>query len=127
VILGTRPDDYTTEQWLLRDGDKRDVAAATMGARCDELGCTTTAISGRTVALSLKIGALGEDCRRADIVISAIPVRRDCDQPELVIDRFDVFRNGATALSFDQGGIRVETVNGARGTRPWSNRAPAAE
>ena len=127
VILGTRPDDYTTEQWLLRDGDKRAVAEATMGARCDELGCTATTLGGRTVALSLKVGALGEDCRRADIVISAIPVRRDCEQPELVVDRFDVFRNGATALSFEEGGIRVETVNGARGTRPWSNRTPAVE
>ena len=28
VILAARPDEYTTEQWLLRDGDLRDVAAA---------------------------------------------------------------------------------------------------
>jgi len=83
-----------------------------------------TRSDGRTVALSLKIGALNEDCARADVLIAALPVRRGCDKPELVVDRFDVFRDGATALSFDEDGIRVETVNDARGTRPWSKRVP---
>jgi len=59
-----------------------------------------------------------------DVLIAALPVRRGCDKPEFVVDRFDVFRDGATALSFDEGGIRVETVNGARGTRPWSKPLP---
>ena len=125
VILGARSDEYTVEQWLLRDGDKRDIATAKLGASCDELGCTARTIGGRTVALSLKIGALAEDCARADVLIAAIPVRRGCDQPELVVDRFDVFRNGATALSFEDDGIHVETVNGTRGTRPWSTRRDA--
>ena len=125
VILGARPDEYTSEQWLLRDGDLRDAAAARAAARCDELGCTAKAVGGRTVALSLKIGALAEDCARADILIAALPVRRDCDKPELVIDRFDVFRDGATTLSFAEDGIRVDTVNGTRGARPWSKAIPA--
>jgi competence protein ComEC len=51
VILAARPDEYTTEQWLLRDGDLRDVAAAQTGASCDELGCTAKTLGGRTVAL----------------------------------------------------------------------------
>ena len=127
VILGARSDEYTVEQWLLRDGDRRDIAAAKTGASCDELGCTGKTIGGRTVALSLKIGALAEDCGRADVLIAAIPVRRGCDQPELVVDRFDVFRDGATALSFDEDGIRVETVNGTRGSRPWSTRTQTVQ
>jgi competence protein ComEC len=125
VILAARPDEYTTEQWLLRDGDLREIAAAQSGARCDELGCTTTTVGGRTVALSLKIGALSEDCARAHVLIAAMPIRRGCDKPEIVIDRFDVFRDGATALSFEKNGIRVETVNDARGNRPWSKRPDA--
>jgi competence protein ComEC len=122
VILGARADEYTTAQWLLRDGDRRNAAAASAGASCDELGCVAKAAGGRTIALSLKIGALREDCARADILISAIPVRSECGGPQLVVDRFDVFRDGATALSFGADGIRVETVNGARGARPWSLR-----
>ena len=82
---------------------------------------------GKTVAFSLRIGGLREDCGRVDVVISTIPVRRGCEGPELVIDRFDVFRNGATALSFDEERIRIETVNGERGTRPWSARVDAAQ
>jgi competence protein ComEC len=121
VILSPRADEYTIEQWLLRDGDLRDVAAAQEGARCDELGCVAKAVNGQTVALSLKLGALQEDCRRADVLISAIPVRRKCEGPQVVIDRFDVFRDGATALSFAEDGIHVETVNDARGARPWTN------
>jgi competence protein ComEC len=74
---------------------------------------------GRRWALSLRLGALQEDCRRADVLISAIPVRRKCEGPDVVIDRFDVFRNGATALFIEEDGIRVETVNDARGARPW--------
>jgi competence protein ComEC len=81
-------------------------------------------VGGRTVALSLRIGALSEDCARADVLIAALPVRRGCDDPELVVDRFDVFRDGATALSFEENGIRVETVSGTRGARPWSKPLP---
>jgi competence protein ComEC len=125
MILGTGADEYTTAQWLLRDGDRRDVAAASAGSSCDGLGCVAKAAGGRTVALSLKIGAVREDCTRADILISAIPVRGACEGPEHVVDRFDVFKDGATALSFDENGVRVETVNGARGNRPWSRQGQA--
>ena len=123
VILGERPDVYTAAQWLLRDGDKRDVAAARAGANCDEQGCIVLAKDGRLVALSLRAGALVEDCARANIVIAAIPVRRTCRGPELVLDRFDAFRDGATALTLGAGGIVLDTVAAERGKRPWSVKA----
>jgi competence protein ComEC len=122
VILGEKPDDYTASQWLLRDGDRRDVAAARLGAHCDELGCVVEGKDHRLVALSLRAGALVDDCARARIVVSAVPVRRPCRGPELVLDRFDVARDGATALTFGVDGISVETVAAERGKRPWSVR-----
>jgi len=122
VILGPHPDDYTADQWLLRDGDKRSVAAARLGANCDEVGCAATGKDGRVVALSLKLAALIEDCTRADVLISAIPIRRPCPAPEFVRDRFDVLREGAMSLTFTENGIRVESVAGERGVRPWSRR-----
>lgn len=122
VILGEKPDDYTASQWLLRDGDRRDVAAARLGAHCDELGCVAEGKDHRTIALSLRAAALVDDCARARIVVSAVPIRRPCNGPELVLDRFDVARNGATALTFGVGGIGVETVAAERGKRPWSIR-----
>jgi competence protein ComEC len=74
------------------------------------------------VALSLRASALVEDCARAQIVISAVPVRRLCRGPELVLDRFDVTRGGATAVTFGTNGNTVETVAAERGKRPWSAR-----
>jgi competence protein ComEC len=75
------------------------------------------------VALSLRAGALTDDCMRARIVVSAVVVRRSCKGPELVLDRFDIARNGATAVTWGTNGIAIETVAAMRGQRPWSVRA----
>jgi competence protein ComEC len=123
IILGTHPDEYTATQWLLRDGDRRDVQAAREAAHCDGTGCVATAKDGRLVALSLRAAALVEDCARAQIVISAVPVRRLCRGPELVLDRFDIARGGATAVTFGMHGNTVETVAAERGKRPWAARS----
>ena len=124
VILGDKPDAYTAEQWLLRDGDRRDVTAARTAAHCDDLGCVAAAKDGRLVALSLRAGALADDCMRARIVVSAIAVRANCKGPELVLDRFDIAKNGATAVTWGASGLTMETVAVERGRRPWSVRAP---
>ena len=123
IILGTHPDEYTAAQWLLRDGDRRDVRAAREAAHCDATGCVATARDGRLVALSLRAAALVEDCARAQIVISAVPVRRACRGPELVLDRIEVARDGATAVTFGANGNWIETVADERGRRPWSVRS----
>ena len=119
VILGTHLDEYTSEQWMLRDGDRREVAAARSAAQCDELGCIAKTKDGRVVALSLRAAALVEDCTRANIVISAVPIRRPCKGPELVLDRFDALKHGATSVMLGKE-LRVETVAAERGKRPWS-------
>jgi len=120
AILAAHPDDYTSSQWLQRDGDSRKVSEAQSGARCDEMGCVATTGNGRIVALALNAGALVEDCERADILIAAVPVRRRCDGPQLVFNRFDILRNGATELTLGEDEIRIETVAAERGNRPWS-------
>lgn len=85
---------------------------------CDALGCVYRA-RGRTVALARDRAALIEDCWRADAVIGDFPIGRACRGQARVIDRFALAREGAHALWLDPAGIRVETVNGARGQRPW--------
>lgn len=118
-ILG-KPDDYTAEQWLRRDGDMREPAAASNADRCDEWGCVAAGANGRTVALSLRAGSLADDCARADIVVSAVPIRRDCARVRATVDRIDAARGGAIALYFDGRETRRETVAEVRGRRPWS-------
>jgi competence protein ComEC len=121
ILLG-RLDDYTAEQWLLRDGDARPAELASEGARCDEWGCLAQDGEGRVVALAFRAGALADDCARADIIVSAVPLRRTCNNPIYVIDSFDVFREGAIALFTAGGEIGRRTVAGERGARPWVQR-----
>jgi competence protein ComEC len=51
-------------------------------------------------------------------VVSVVPVLRKCASAT-VIDRFDLKREGAHAIWLEDGGIRVMSVNGERGVRPW--------
>ncbi len=119
VLIGN-PDQYTAEQWLLRDGDARDVEEAQLGAQCDEWGCVVEDKNGNLVALALKAGSLADDCARAKVVLSAVPIRRNCREPLFTLDLFDVYYGGATALFVNDGRITTLTTAERRGKRPWS-------
>lgn len=89
---------------------------------CDSLGCIYRA-DGHTVAIAQKPEALAEDCTHADLVISVVPIRIRCTSPTVTIDRFDLWRDGAHAIWLSEERIRVESVNGRRGDRPWVARS----
>ena len=90
--------------------------------RCDETACVGR-VKGRVISFILQPDALAEDCGRADIIVSTVPVRRRCATPLLVIDRFDLWREGAHALYVeDDGDIVVRTAHDGRGDRPWSHQ-----
>jgi competence protein ComEC len=115
-------DDYAAAAWLKREGDDRNwraaIAAPEDGVRCDAFGCLARGHDGSMVAYDMRVEALAEDCARARIVISAVPVRDMC-AGAFTIDRFDVSRAGGYALWLGKH-IRVRTVAAARGVRPWS-------
>jgi competence protein ComEC len=50
-------------------------------------------------------------------VVSAEPLRLSCPVP--VVDRFSVWRQGATAAWLEPAGVRLLTDREVRGTRPW--------
>ena len=86
---------------------------------CDHLGCILRA-KGHVVALVSLPEGVAEDCWIADVVVAMVPVRGSCPSAKTVIDRFDLWRHGGHALwLLDDGGVRVESVNGQRGRRPW--------
>lgn len=120
-------DDYSAGEWLKRDGDERDsdaaVATPNDGVRCDAYGCIAKARDGTLIAVPARIDALAEDCAEARIVVSAEPARRFCNGPQLVIDRIDIARAGGYAVWLGEP-LRVETVEGERGRRPWSAQPP---
>jgi competence protein ComEC len=119
-------DNYSASEWLKRDGDEREaddaVATPADGVHCDPLGCIARTASGLAIADIARIDALSEDCASAAIVVSAVPTRRKCSGPQLVIDRFDVARNNGYAVWLGPP-LHVETVEQDRGARPWSAQA----
>lgn len=113
------------ETWLRQSGEDDDApvwpkegATADGRLRCDPAGCVYRA-NDHVVALARRIDAIDDDCRDAQLVISTVPVRGRCPSAVRVIDRFDLWRAGAHAVWLDDDGIRVESVNGTRGRRPW--------
>ncbi len=128
-LSSSRRGGFTAETWLRRAGEADGLAwprEATRGApestaplTCDSLGCVYRR-DGWTVALAERGDALEEDCREAQVVISREPVsRHHCRGPEIVIDRFDLWRAGGHALWLSDDSVRVESVAGLRGARPW--------
>jgi competence protein ComEC len=108
---------FRTETWLRRLG----AAEAVMdgATTCDSLGCAWR-VRGASVSFLRDGRAIAEECRRADIVLARVPIRRRCPSARLVVDRFDLWREGAHAIWLDDGTIRVETVAEWRGERAWS-------
>jgi competence protein ComEC len=123
-----RRNQFMAGIWLERNGQSgADVwpaggSSPDASLSCDTLGCSYRA-AGLEIALLRDGHAIDEDCRRADVLVSAVPVRGRCPNPFLVIDRFDLWRGGSTALWVDREGVRVRTVADKQGNRPWSSLA----
>jgi competence protein ComEC len=124
LLSSLRVESFTAEGWLRRVADDAaerwpDEGASPDGSlACDGIGCLYRA-EGHVVALALQPAALDEDCQIADVVVSLSPLRRPCPSARLVVDRFDLWRNGAHALWLTAEDVEVQSVNRMRGDRPW--------
>ncbi len=121
-VLHGKGNDFAVSQWLLGDADRRKPNDASLGSQvgCDVSGCVATWQDGRTVALVLEPQALGEDCARADVVITRLFVGARCKGPELVLDGAHFAAHGATAISLRADGTWVMRVSRPEGTqRVW--------
>ncbi len=126
TALASRGSSFELARWLELDGDRRSpVDVATAAAfRCDSLGCLAS-VAGKRVAVAASPAALSDDCRLADVLILRVVAPRRCGRSatprgQIVIDPVDVARSGAHAIYVNGAVLRVETVAGARGQRPWS-------
>lgn len=133
LLSSSRASRFAAEIWLRRDGRTAPAGvwpesgpSADGRLRCDSLGCIYRA-KGFVVALPRDERALADDCRAADVVVAVVPVRRRCPSARVVIDRFDLWREGAHALWLggDGSGVRVESVVARHGRRPWVGPAGA--
>jgi len=111
--------------WLRRDGLSDAAPWPSTGPsgdgrlRCDGLGCIYR-VNGWVAALPHHEGALSEDCRTADIVVASVPVRVRCSSARIIVDRFDIWREGAHVVYLPKTGPpHAVSVNDVRGRRPW--------
>ena len=114
---------FNREVWLRRAGQEetpplwpKDGEGGRRMA-CDTLGCIYRA-KGHVVGLVRRAEALSEDCWSADVVVSVVPVRGPCPSARIVIDRFDLWREGGHAVWMEEACVsRVSTrhVANARG------------
>lgn len=113
---------YELERWLENDGDRRSPAQAVKarGFACDGVGCSTS-VRGMKVAVARHPAAFSDDCRRARVLVASLVKPKSCTAPEAVIDFFDARDEGVHAIYVQEDQrLRVETVAGLRGARPWS-------
>ena len=95
VLSSDRVMKFEGAYWLRRAGQEKTEQwpRESLGpgglVACDGLGCIYRAL-GRTIALVNRPHALAEDCRRADMIVSAVPVRGRCPATHSVIARFEL-------------------------------------
>jgi competence protein ComEC len=115
----TRKGEFSLRAWLESDGDARAPreAAKGEGFQCDEHSCLAL-VRGRLVSHVTHPAALADDCRRAAVLISPLPVLGDCPAPAVVIDARDLWENGAHTIRFGER-LLLRKVTQSRGVRPW--------
>jgi competence protein ComEC len=127
ALLVNRGGRLIRETWERRAGPLADERWPKAGRSrdgllsCDAKGCLYRSRHGMA-ALVLDESGVEAGCAAAALVVSAVPVRQACRGPRDVVDRFDLWRRGAHALWLEPAGIRVETVAGWQGDRPWAHR-----
>jgi len=118
-VSSRRSDKFVAEAWvrLLGHGMEKPEVFREGPFLCDEFGCRYET-GGRKVSFVFHAGGQADDCEWADIIVADDPVRlKDC-KSSIVIDRFDLWREGAHAVWSDD--LRVQSVADVRGQRPWT-------
>lgn len=126
-ISSNRVEKFTRDEWIKLEGGAGYGFWPQSGATpngvlsCDVMACLYKA-KGYTVSFIKLPQAAETDCDVADLVISAEKISRQlCAGKSTIIDSTDFWRNGAHAVYLDDaGGLRITSVRGLRGDRPWT-------
>ncbi len=123
-----RVNGFALEQWLRADGDGRPVAGLkgriAESGRCDPLACIVPLPGNQTLSLVADPRAFAEDCRRVDVIVTALRAPASCAAP-LIVDRMSLAATGSLGLTLRNGGWVPTPARGAMEDRPWSPAPPA--
>jgi competence protein ComEC len=119
-LMRAAKDAFLVKEWLAADADARSPTDASLGegVSCDGSGCVTQGSGGAFVALALRPEAVGDDCARAALVVTARAAPAACAAS--VIDAERLRRQGALALRRSRDGFVIEAVKPKGIDRPWS-------
>ena len=123
IVLSNRRAKFAADSWARRSGQS--APSNNPGAfTCDTEGCVVWRPAYPKVSYIRSAAIAEEECQRADILISQVPLPRRlrtmCRDRILVIDRFDLWRYGAHAIWIRGETWHLEHTAGVRGNRPWS-------
>jgi competence protein ComEC len=103
--LGSEGFDPDVDVFQYQYGDKIDQSIG----YCDDLSCNLN-IEGRNIVIIHNPNAMQLACHNADIMISSVPKMTRFCPDTYMIDRFDVWRNGAMTITFKGGRYNVQSV-----------------
>lgn len=87
---------------------------------CQKDACLLRPVHEAKAALLVRGASHPDGCRKASVIVSAEPARGLCERPwPALVDRFTVWRNGATAIWLDGRQATILTDRAYRGDRPW--------
>ena len=120
VFADARRGKFAADKWLQSNGEltKLNDAAAKPGWSCVDGMCFSD-LAEKSVAYVREQKTKDWPCPPVDILITDFPLRRACKVIPIRIDRFDVWKYGAHALHISNSQVRIETVKGVQGKRPW--------
>jgi competence protein ComEC len=117
---------FTREAWLQYWAAASPLTIGVPGEQADgAITCQTDAcllwpVPRAKAALLVRGAAHPDGCREAAVIVSAEPARGLCPRPwPALVDRFTVWRYGATAIWLDGRRARILTDRAYRGERPW--------
>ncbi|CAN1565037.1 ComEC Predicted membrane metal-binding protein [Rhabdaerophilaceae bacterium] len=125
LLSPASPPGFTLSQWLPSLGDQRlpNDRGLREGTRCDRFGCVGRLEDGKTVAVSLSLRSVREDCRRAQVIVTPLDLPKGiCPPTTIVIARDTLQRHGALRLTLN---ARDGTLSALEGSidpfspRPW--------
>jgi len=121
VVAKAGREKFSVEKWLTREGDtiSPKEAARREGFRCDAKGCVFTLSDNRLISFTERLAAVEEDCTRVEVLIAMVPIRGECEGPQVKIDKFDLWRNGAYTITYSGADYVIQNVRDERGQRPW--------
>ncbi len=111
---------FAGEKWLQSNGEITTMAAASQlpGWVCSDGMCFAD-VGEKSIGYIHTQTAPDWPCPPVDIMIADFPLHHTCSDVSVRIDRFDVWRQGAHAITINKGEVHIATAKGEQGNRPW--------